>query len=170
MQRTRLQPVQIGAASGDRTPSASMESVTYRFFNLQEHHNPHNLQGGSTNQHKPCRVQLQPTATRLALVGSIPTNCSKPLLPQTEERRGGFVFHLQAIPPGWDFDGTVYVRGRTKVEVQTRNGTITTVAIEAGTTHLLKIRNPWPGRPVDVISGKTGAKIVKGAVGLKSNC
>ena len=40
--------------------------------------------------------------------------------------------------------------GKTKVDVQTRNGAITTVVIEAGTTQTLKIRNPWPGQPVDV--------------------
>jgi hypothetical protein len=77
----------------------------------------------------------------------------------------GVIRVAPAIPPGWDFDGSVYVRGRTKVDVQTRNDAITTVAIEAGTTQPIKIRNPWPGKPVDVISGKTGAKVVKGANG-----
>ena len=77
----------------------------------------------------------------------------------------GVIRVAPAIPPGWDFDGSVYVRGRTKVDVQTSNGTITTVAIEAGTTQSLKLRNPWPGKPLDVISGKTGAKIVKSAIG-----
>jgi len=77
----------------------------------------------------------------------------------------GVIRVAPAIPPGWDFDSSVYVRGRTKVDVQTRNGAITTVVIEDGTTQPIKIRNPWPGKPVDVISGKTGAKVVKAAIG-----
>lgn len=70
-----------------------------------------------------------------------------------------------AIPPGWDFDGSVYVRGKTKVDVQTRNGAVTAVVIESGMAQTLKMRNPWPGQPVDVISGKTGAKVAARASG-----
>lgn len=72
----------------------------------------------------------------------------------------GVIRIAPAIPPGWDFDGSVYVRGRTKVDIQVRNGKVTTVVIEAGKTQPLKIRNPWPGHAVDVISGKTGKKII----------
>jgi len=70
-----------------------------------------------------------------------------------------------ALPPGWDFDGCVAVRGMSRVCVQTRNGAATTVAIEAGTTQALRIRNPWPGQRVDVVAGGTGRKVVKGAAG-----
>ena len=62
-----------------------------------------------------------------------------------------------ALPPGWDFDGCVAVRGKTRVCVQTRNGAATTVAIEARTAQALKLRNPWPGQRVDVIVGATGS-------------
>jgi hypothetical protein len=72
----------------------------------------------------------------------------------------GVIRIAPAVPPAWDFDGSVYVRGNTKVDVQTRNGAVVTAVIEAGTTQTLKIRNPWPGKPVDVISGKTGRKLV----------
>ena len=72
----------------------------------------------------------------------------------------GVIRIAPAIPPGWDFDGSVYVRGNTKVDVQTRNGAVVTTVIEAGTTQSLKVRNPWPGKPVDVISGKTGKTVV----------
>jgi hypothetical protein len=77
----------------------------------------------------------------------------------------GVIRIAPAFPMGWDFDGGVYVRGKTKVDVQTRNGAVSTVVIEAGATQTLKFRNPWPGKAVDVISGKTGAKVVKGAIG-----
>jgi hypothetical protein len=77
----------------------------------------------------------------------------------------GVIRVAPAIPPGWDFDGSVYVRGNTKVDVQTRNGAVTNIVIEAGTSQPLKIRNPWPGKPVDVISGQTGKTVVTAAVG-----
>jgi hypothetical protein len=73
-----------------------------------------------------------------------------------------------AIPPRWDFDGSVYTRGNTKIDVQTRDGAVTTVVIEAGTSGLLKVRNPWPGKPIDVISARTGRKVVDGAVGAQT--
>jgi hypothetical protein len=75
----------------------------------------------------------------------------------------GLIRVAPAIPPGWDFEGCVYVRGNTKVDVQTSNGAVTTLVIEAGTTQPIKIRNPWPGRPADVISAKTGKAVVASA-------
>jgi hypothetical protein len=51
------------------------------------------------------------------------------------------------------------------VDVQTRNGEVTTLVVESGAAQALKIRNPWPGKPVDVISMKTRKKIVSGAAG-----
>jgi hypothetical protein len=77
----------------------------------------------------------------------------------------GLIRVAPAIPPGWDFDGSVYVRGNTRVDVQTRNGEVTTLVVESGAVQALKIRNPWPGKPVDVISMKTRKKIVTGAAG-----
>jgi alpha-L-fucosidase 2 len=75
----------------------------------------------------------------------------------------GLIRVAPAIPPGWDFEGCVYVRGNTKVDVQTSNGEVTTLVIEAGTTQPIKIRNPWPGKPADVISAKTGKAVVASA-------
>jgi alpha-L-fucosidase 2 len=71
----------------------------------------------------------------------------------------GVIRIAPAIPPGWDFDGSVYVQGKTKVDVQTRDGTVVAAVVEAGMSQTLKVRNPWPGKPVDVISGKTGEKV-----------
>ena len=70
-----------------------------------------------------------------------------------------------SVPPGWDMDGAVYVRGKTKVDVQVRNGAVHTVVIEAGTTAPLSIRNPWPNQPVDVLSEKSGMTVVKSWTG-----
>ncbi len=66
-----------------------------------------------------------------------------------------------AVPPGWDVDGSVYVRGRTKIDVQVHNGVVTTAVIESGMAQNLKVRNPWPGQSVDIISGNTGTGVVK---------
>jgi hypothetical protein len=77
----------------------------------------------------------------------------------------GVIRVAPAIPPGWDFDGSVSVRGNTKVDVQTRDGLVTHLLIQAGTSEPIRIRNPWPGKPVDVISVQTGKKVVTDAVG-----
>lgn len=65
-----------------------------------------------------------------------------------------------AIPPGWDFEGSVYVRGKTRVDVQMRRGEILAVVIDAGTTGPVRFRNPWPGETVNVVAGKANAKLV----------
>ena len=77
----------------------------------------------------------------------------------------GVIRVAPAIPPGWDFDGSVFVRGKTKVDVQTRNGVVTAVVVEAGATQSLKILNPWPGRSVAVISAKSTKAIRSGLTG-----
>lgn len=77
----------------------------------------------------------------------------------------GLIRVAPAIPPGWDFDGSVYVQGKTKVDVQMKEGTVTAVLIEAGSTRLFKVRNPWPGKAVDIFSGQTGKNVVRGAMG-----
>ncbi len=40
-----------------------------------------------------------------------------------------------AIPPSWSFDGSVFVRGGTKVNVQVRNGAVTTIGLEVRHPH-----------------------------------
>jgi hypothetical protein len=77
----------------------------------------------------------------------------------------GMIRIAPAIPPGWDFDGSVFVRGKTKVDVQVRNGIPKTVVIESGIAQPIKLRNPWPGQALDVISGTTGTKVVDGSAG-----
>jgi lysophospholipase L1-like esterase len=77
----------------------------------------------------------------------------------------GLICFAPAIAPGREFDGIVYVHGKTKVDVQVRDGISTTVVIEPGITQTRKLRNPWPGRAIDVISGKTGTRVVDGTAG-----
>jgi hypothetical protein len=67
-----------------------------------------------------------------------------------------------AWPSGWDGQGTVYIQGNSKVDVQVEGGTIATVAIQAGTTETMSVRNPWSGQQVEVVNGSTGATVVSG--------
>ncbi|MFT4112435.1 glycosyl hydrolase family 95 catalytic domain-containing protein [Silvibacterium sp.] len=67
-----------------------------------------------------------------------------------------------AIPPGWDIAGSVWVRGRTKVDVETHAGAITTAVIEAGTSGPLKVENPWRGQAVQLtVQGAHSARRVQ---------
>ncbi|MFZ1941161.1 MAG: glycoside hydrolase, partial [Terracidiphilus sp.] len=75
----------------------------------------------------------------------------------------GLIRIAPAVPTAWDFDGSVFVRGKTKVDVQVRHGVPATVVIESGIAQPIKLSNPWPGEVVDVFAGKT--KIVDAAPG-----
>jgi hypothetical protein len=58
-----------------------------------------------------------------------------------------------AWPKSWDADGTVYIQHRDKVDVQVRGGVPVTVGIEAGSNAPIRVRNPWPGQKVQVVTG-----------------
>jgi hypothetical protein len=72
----------------------------------------------------------------------------------------GLIRVAPAIPTAWDFEGSVSVRGKTRVDVQTKNGVVTTGVIESGVTQELRVRNPWPGQAVNVVSS-AGTTVVK---------
>jgi alpha-L-fucosidase 2 len=78
----------------------------------------------------------------------------------------GLIRIAPATPSQWDFEGSVWVRDRTRVDVQVRAGVPTTVAIEAGATSTLRIRNPWPGEAVQVMDAQ--GKIVLKQAGTSS--
>lgn len=67
-----------------------------------------------------------------------------------------------AWPSGWDTSATVYVPGNTRVDVQVENGSPATVAIEAGSTRTMQVRDPWPGKAVQVVDGSSNAVVVAG--------
>jgi alpha-L-fucosidase 2 len=64
-----------------------------------------------------------------------------------------------AIPPGWDFDGSVFVRGSTKVDVQVRYGVVTTIGLEVRHAQSVHLRNPWPGSPLHIIDAQSRREI-----------
>jgi hypothetical protein len=61
-----------------------------------------------------------------------------------------------AWPAGWDADATVAIQHRGRVDVQVRGGVPVTVALEAGADGPVVVRNPWPGRKVQVVTGDPG--------------
>jgi alpha-L-fucosidase 2 len=74
----------------------------------------------------------------------------------------GLIRIAPATPTEWNFEGSVWVRHRTRVDVQIHAGVPTTVVVDAGATETLRIRNPWPGRKVEVIDAH-GRIVLSGA-------
>ena len=72
----------------------------------------------------------------------------------------GLIRIAPAVPHAWDFEGSVWVRNRTRIDVQTRAGVPDTVVIEAGASETLAIRNPWPSKSVEATDagGKTALR------------
>jgi len=79
---------------------------------------------------------------------------------ETGQDYDGTILIAPALPPGWDIDARLPVRNNTKVDIQTRSGAVTTLVVEAGASQPIKLRNPWPTQPVDVISAKTGKSVL----------
>ncbi|WP_055585947.1 Ig-like domain-containing protein [Streptacidiphilus griseoplanus] len=77
----------------------------------------------------------------------------------------GIIRFAPAWPGDWDGSGSVWIQGNSKVDVQVQGGTLVTAAIEAGTTGPLRVKNPWPGRQVEVVDGTTGASVVPASSG-----
>jgi hypothetical protein len=65
-----------------------------------------------------------------------------------------------AWPTAWDAAGTVFIQGGSRVDVQISGGQIGTVAIQAGSTGQILMRSPWPGQPVEVVSGAGAGQVV----------
>ncbi len=66
----------------------------------------------------------------------------------------GLIRIAPATPAVWDFEGSVWVHDRTRVDVQVHAGVPGTVAFEAGANTVLRVRNPWPGKVVEVVEGE----------------
>jgi hypothetical protein len=75
----------------------------------------------------------------------------------------GLIRIAPAVPAQWDYEGSVWIRDRTRIDLQVRAGIPATVAIEAGATTTLHLRNPWPGQSIEVKDAH--GKTVKTATG-----
>jgi hypothetical protein len=71
----------------------------------------------------------------------------------------GLIRIAPAWPTAWSASGTVYVQGRSKVDVQFQNGAVVFAVLEAGTTGTFNVRNPWSGTQASV-ADDTGAQVV----------
>ncbi|CAG7647484.1 Ig-like domain-containing protein [Actinacidiphila bryophytorum] len=72
----------------------------------------------------------------------------------------GVIRFAPAWPSQWDGAGSVYIKGRSKVDVQVEGGRLVTAAIEAGTSGTLRVKNPWPGQRTEVVDGTNGHVVV----------
>jgi hypothetical protein len=68
-----------------------------------------------------------------------------------------------ALPAGWDADATLPIQHKDTVSLQVHGGVIGTVAIAAGSTGILEIRNPWPGQSVEVVDGSDESTVIVAA-------
>jgi hypothetical protein len=59
-----------------------------------------------------------------------------------------------AWPSDWNASGTVYIQGGSKVDIQVSDGVPSTVVLQAGSDMDQRIRNPWPGEQVQVVSSQ----------------
>jgi alpha-L-fucosidase 2 len=75
----------------------------------------------------------------------------------------GMIRVAPAIPPGWDFDGSVSVRNRTKVDVQVRQGIPVAIGIEVISSQNIQLKNPWPGQPLRISNAGTGTIVLRHA-------
>src|SRR5439155_393578 len=51
-----------------------------------------------------------------------------------------------AWPKTWDVSGIIYIQGASKVDVQLQGGQVVMAVIEAGSSWMMQVRNPWPGQ------------------------
>jgi hypothetical protein len=73
---------------------------------------------------------------------------------------GGLLRIAPAWPKEWDADAAVYIQRKSRVDLQIRHGVPVTVVIEAGANGRIAVRNPWPGKAVEVISSD-GKRVTK---------
>ena len=72
----------------------------------------------------------------------------------------GIIRFAPAWPADWNVSGTVYVQDNDKVDLQVENGQLVTAAIQAAASGQLTVKNPWPGQPVEVVSGANPHQVV----------
>ena len=72
----------------------------------------------------------------------------------------GIIRFAPAWPTDWNGSGTVYIQHNDKVDVQVENGQLVTAAIQAATSGQLTVKNPWPGQPVEVVTGTARPQVV----------
>ncbi|MEW9623814.1 glycosyl hydrolase family 95 catalytic domain-containing protein [Rhodanobacter geophilus] len=73
----------------------------------------------------------------------------------------GLIRIAPAWPKGWNADATVYIRSRSKVDLQVHDGVPGTVVIEAGADGDMAVRNPWPGNAAEVVVSASSQRVAE---------
>ena len=73
----------------------------------------------------------------------------------------GLIRIAPAWPKDWNADATVYIQHRGKIDLQIRDGVPSTVVIEAGADSRMAVRNPWPGKTVEIIESDSGTHVAE---------
>jgi hypothetical protein len=71
----------------------------------------------------------------------------------------GTIRFAPALPAAWTVSGTVYVQAKSKVRVQFANGALAFGVLEAGSSGMFKLKNPWTGTQVTVLDD-SGVQVV----------
>lgn len=71
----------------------------------------------------------------------------------------GLIRIAPAWPKDWDADGTVYLRHGNKVDVRIRGGQVIEVALEIAKPGAVRMRNPWPGRSVEIVDARDSSVV-----------
>ncbi len=74
----------------------------------------------------------------------------------------GLVRIAPAWPKHWDVEGTVYIQGKSKVDVQIQHGVPMNIILEAGSPGQIHLRNPWPGAAVEVVTERNRSRVAQG--------
>lgn len=75
----------------------------------------------------------------------------------------GLIRIAPAWPSAWTASGTVFVQGKSKVDVQYANGAVAFAVLEAGSTGTVSVRNPWGTTSVSVIDSATNPAVGSGS-------
>ena len=73
----------------------------------------------------------------------------------------GLIRIAPAWPKDWNADATVHIQHRGKIDLQIRDGVPSTVVIEAGADGRIAVRNPWPGKTVEIIGSGSGKRVAE---------
>jgi hypothetical protein len=71
----------------------------------------------------------------------------------------GTIRFAPALPSAWTVSGSVYIQGKSRVDVQFANGALAFGVLEAGSSGMFKMKNPWTGTQVTVLDD-SGAQVV----------
>ena len=67
----------------------------------------------------------------------------------------GIIRVAPALPSNWSVSGTVFVQGQSKLDVQFQNGALVFGVLEAGSSAIVQVRNPWGTTAASIVDSQT---------------